>query len=176
MSYLTQTPAWRALTDHRDTLARPSISALFEQDPERAERFSLEAAGLYVDYSKHPVVAGTLERLVALAREAGVEARRQAMFGGEPINVTEDRAVLHVALRDRSGRPRLVEGIDVAAPVAAVLEKMRRFSTAVRDGAWPRRTTAICTACPRTCSSSTWKATASRSRSRASASIMRRAP
>ncbi|MGU7779858.1 glucose-6-phosphate isomerase [Burkholderia sp. PU8-34] len=133
---MTQTPAWRALADHRDTLAGIPLPELFARDPDRAAHFSLEAAGLFVDYSKHPVVDETIARLVALARASGVEARRNAMFAGERINATEQRAVLHVALRDRSGTPRVVDGTDVAALVAAVLGKMRRFADAVRDGAW----------------------------------------
>lgn len=136
MTSLTQTPAWRALADHRDVLSGTSIRTLFARDPERAARFSFEAAGLFVDCSKNLVVAETLERLCTLARAAGVDTHRDALFAGERINRTEDRAVLHVALRDRSGQPRMVDGADVAAQVAAVLAKMRRFSDAVREGVW----------------------------------------
>ncbi|WP_179403662.1 glucose-6-phosphate isomerase [Burkholderia guangdongensis] len=139
MTSLTRTPAWRALADHRDALAGISIRALFERDPERAARFSLDAAGLFVDYSKNPVDADTIARLVALAREAGVDKHRDAMFAGERINRTEQRAVLHVALRDRSGAQRIVDGVDhvdVWPQVAAVLARMRTFSDAVRSGAW----------------------------------------
>ena len=136
MTLLTRTPAWRALADHRDALAGTPLPELFARDPERAARFSLEAAGLFADFSKHPVVDETIARLVALARASGVEARRDAMFAGGRINATERRAVLHVALRDRSGTPRFVEGTDVAAQVAAVLAKLRAFAGAVRDGAW----------------------------------------
>lgn len=136
MTSLTQTPAWRALADHRDTMAGIPLRELFARDAERAARFSLDAAGLFVDYSKNPVVGETIARLVALARDAGVEARRDAMFAGERINRTEHRAVLHVALRDRSGTPRIVDGEDIAAQVAAVLAKMRRFADAVRAGTW----------------------------------------
>ncbi|MFT3813917.1 MAG: glucose-6-phosphate isomerase [Acidovorax sp.] len=136
MTSLTQLPAWQALADHRDALAGTPIRALFERDPERASRFSLEAAGLFVDYSKHPVVGETLSHLTALARATGVQARRDAMFSGERINTTEQRPVLHVALRDRSGTPRIVDGVDVAPQVAAVLAQMRAFCAAVRGGAW----------------------------------------
>ncbi|MCW0014726.1 glucose-6-phosphate isomerase, partial [Burkholderia pseudomallei] len=101
-----------------------------------AARFSLEVAGLFVDFSKHPIVDETIARLVALARASGVEARRDAMFAGERINATERRAVLHVALRDRSRTPRVVDGVDASAQVAAVLAKLRGFAGAVRDGAW----------------------------------------
>lgn len=136
MTCLTQTPAWRALIAHRDAMTDVSIRDLFARDAERAARFSLEAAGLFVDFSKHPVTDETRDRLVALAQAAEVEARRDAMFAGERINRTENRPVLHVALRDRSGKPRWVDGTDVTTQVAAVLDKMRRFSDAVREGAW----------------------------------------
>src|SRR5215469_15822443 len=109
MSKLTQSPAWRALAAHRESLAHCLISDLFASDRNRASRFSLEAAGLYIDYSKNLVTAETLELLCSLARETGVEERRHAMFAGERINATEDRPVLHVALRDRSGAPIQVD-------------------------------------------------------------------
>lgn len=136
MSNLTQSPAWRALAEHSESMARTSIGDLFAQDNERFQRFSLEAAGVYVDYSKNLVTTGTLDLLSALARQAGVEERRRAMFAGERINTTEDRPVLHVALRQRSGTPILVDGKDVVPEVSAVLAKMRRFTDAVREGAW----------------------------------------
>lgn len=136
MSKLTQSPAWRALASHREGLLHRTISELFADDPDRVARFSLEAAGLYVDYSKNLVTAETLELLCALARETGVEERRRAMFAGERINTTENRPVLHVALRERNATPISVDGKDVIPDVAAVLEKMRRFTKAVRDGVW----------------------------------------
>jgi glucose-6-phosphate isomerase len=136
MSNLTQSSAWKALASHRESIAQCSISDLFADDPQRAARFSLEAAGLYVDYSKNLLTADTLELLCALALETGVEERRRAMFAGERINTTEDRPVLHVALRERSGAPIRVDGKDVVPEVAAVLKKMRRFSDGVRGGVW----------------------------------------
>lgn len=136
MTCLTQTPAWHALIVHRDAMTDVSIRDLFARDAGRAARFSLEAAGLFVDFSKHPITEETRDRLVALAQATEVEARRDAMFAGERINRTENRPVLHVALRDRSGKPRWVDGTDVTTQVAAVLDKMRRFSNAVREGAW----------------------------------------
>jgi glucose-6-phosphate isomerase len=136
MSLLTESPCWQALADHRNALANTSIRALFERDSARAASFSLEAAGLFADYSKNLVTSDTLALLTALARESGVEARRDAMFAGERINATENRAVLHVALRDRSGKPHKVDGIDISAQVAAVLAKMRGFTDSVRDGVW----------------------------------------
>ncbi|WP_213304125.1 glucose-6-phosphate isomerase [Paraburkholderia sacchari] len=133
---LTQSPAWRALAAHRTSVAHGSISELFADDPDRVARFSLAAAGLYVDYSKNLVTAETLELLCALARDTGVEERRRAMFAGERINTTENRPVLHVALRERSAMPIPVDGKDVVPEVSAVLEKMRRFTDAVREGTW----------------------------------------
>ncbi|CAN0627130.1 glucose-6-phosphate isomerase [Burkholderia multivorans] len=139
MTSLIQTPAWRALADHRDAIAGTpvaSIRTLFERDPARAARFSLDAAGLFVDYSKNLVDDDTIARLAALASEAGVDTYRDAMFAGERINRTENRSVLHVALRDRSGNPRIVDGVDVSQQVAAVLARMRSFSDTVREGIW----------------------------------------
>ena len=136
MTSLTQTPAWQALAAHREALSGITIRSLFEQDNARAAAFSLEAAGLFADFSKNLLTGETLALLAALARDGGVEARRAAMFAGEHINATEDRAVLHTALRDRSGKPRWVDGNDVSAQVAAVLGRMRAFADAVRDGAW----------------------------------------
>jgi len=136
MSNLTQSSAWQALADHREHVSQWSISDLFADDPDRVARFSLEAAGLYVDYSKNLINADTIELLCALAREAGVEERRRAMFAGERINTTEDRPVLHVALRERSGMPIRVDGKDVVPDVFAVLSKMRRFTDSVREGVW----------------------------------------
>jgi glucose-6-phosphate isomerase len=136
MPLLTQMPAWQALASHRDALSRISIRALFARDPERAAKFSHEAAGLFVDYSKNLIDEHTIASLIALAREAGVGAYRDAMFSGERINRTENRSVLHVALRDRSGQPRIVDGVDVAQQVAAVLARMRSFCDAVRAGVW----------------------------------------
>ncbi|WP_341318084.1 glucose-6-phosphate isomerase [Paraburkholderia sp. IMGN_8] len=136
MSNLTHSSAWRALAEHRDSIARTSIRELFARNRERVKRFSQEAAGVYVDYSRNLITDDTLALLTALARQAGVEERRRAMFAGERINVTEDRPVLHVALRERAGTPILVDGEDVVPKVSAVLARMRRFTDAVREGAW----------------------------------------
>jgi glucose-6-phosphate isomerase len=136
MSSLTQSPAWRALAEHHKCLAQTSIADLFARDPQRFEQLSLEAAGIYADYSKNLITPVTLDLLVALAREAGVEEKRRAMFAGERINITENRPVLHVALRERSGAPIIVDGEDVVPQVQAVLAQMRRFTDAVRDGTW----------------------------------------
>lgn len=131
-----RTGAWRALEEHRRRIERVRVAELFAGDPGRFERLSFEVAGLLVDLSKHRVTDETLELLTALARAAGVEALRDAMFAGAPINLSEGRAVMHVALRNRSARPMLVDGQDVMPQVRAVLEQMRRFSDAVRAGEW----------------------------------------
>ncbi len=136
MVKLTQSPAWQALARHRDALSSTPIRALFAADATRADRFSLEAAGVFVDFSKNLVTDETIALLGALARVAGVEQRREAMFKGERINVTEARPVLHVALRAPSGMAISVDGEDVVPHVHAVLAQMRRFSDAIRDGAW----------------------------------------
>ena len=136
MSKLTQSPAWQALARHRDALSGTSIRALFDADASRADRFSLEAAGLFADFSKNLLTDETISLLTGLAREAGVETRRDAMFKGERINTTEGRPVLHIALRAPADTSIFVDGIDVVPQVHTVLAHMRRFADAVRDGAW----------------------------------------
>src|SRR5205823_712336 len=113
---------------------------LFAQDPKRFESFTLRFEDLLVDYSKHRITAETLRLLFALAREAQVERWRDRMFSGEKINGTEDRAVLHVALRNRSNKPILVDGKDVMPEVNAVLARMRDFTERVRSGEWKGHT------------------------------------
>jgi glucose-6-phosphate isomerase len=136
MTSPTDLPAWRTLEAEYARLQEVAMRDLFARDPERFERFSLRDGELLFDFSKNRIDAGAFAALVALAREARVEARRDAMFRGEKINNTEDRAVLHVALRNRSNRPILVDGEDVMPAVNAVLGQMRSFSDAVRSGAW----------------------------------------
>jgi glucose-6-phosphate isomerase len=136
MSMLIQSPAWQALVRHTETARSVHVRDLFEKDARRFEGFSLEFEDLLVDYSKNRVTAETLGLLFALARQANVEAYRDRMMAGEKINRTENRAVLHVALRNRSNRPILVDGKDVMAEVNAVLAKMRKFTDSVRSGAW----------------------------------------
>jgi glucose-6-phosphate isomerase len=140
MSVLTDSPAWRALAAHRDAMASVHVRDLFGTDPTRFDRFSLEVDDVLVDYSKNRVTAETLELLFGLARQAGVFEWRDRMFAGEKINRTEDRAVLHVALRNRSNRPIVVDGKDVMPEVNAVLAKMRAFTESVRSGAWKGHT------------------------------------
>ncbi|MER3523000.1 MAG: glucose-6-phosphate isomerase [Ignavibacteria bacterium] len=132
----TRTKAWKALRAHYRTMERKHMRALFARDPKRFEKFSLEACGIFLDYSKNRITDQTMRLLFALAREAQVEAWRDAMFAGEAINVTENRPVLHVALRNRAHRPIVVAGKDVMPDVRAVLEHMKQFGTAVRNGAW----------------------------------------
>jgi len=136
MSSRTQSPAWKALRSHHAAIAAAHMRELFEADADRFAHFSIRWEDVLVDYSKHRITAETLSLLFALAREAGVEAWRDRMFAGEKINVTENRAVLHVALRNVTGKPVLVDGADVMPSVRRVLAHMREFSTAVRSGAW----------------------------------------
>ncbi len=136
MSALTRSPAWDALTRHREEVADLRMRDLFAADPGRFDRFSLEACGLLFDCSKNRITDETLSLLLDLARQQKVEEWRDRMFAGDRINTTEDRAVLHTALRNRSGRPVLVDGRDVMPEVNAVLRRMERFVKQVREGAW----------------------------------------
>src|SRR5579859_1254823 len=136
MSSLIQSPAWTALQAHYEQINGLHMRALFAEDPQRFERFSLRFGDILFDYSKNRVTAETIRLLLALAHQANLEARIAAMFSGQKINVTEDRAVLHIALRNRSNRPIFVDGQDVMPEVNRVLAKMRSFSEAVRSGQW----------------------------------------
>ncbi len=133
---LTNSPAWRALAAHRDELGERHLRDLFAADEGRFERFSLRAADLFLDYSKNRIVPRTLALLTALARDRGLEAARAAMFSGKRINTTEDRAVLHVALRNRSDAPVELDGHDVMPAVRDVLARMGDFAEGVRAGRW----------------------------------------
>jgi glucose-6-phosphate isomerase len=145
MAGLTERPEWQALAAHAAAMQGTHLRELFAADPARFGAFSLEAAGLLLDYSRHRVTPETMRLLMALARAVDVEGWRERMLEGERINSTEGRAVLHVALRNRVGTPILVDGRDVMPAVDAVLERMRAFSTAVRDGAWRGHTGATIT-------------------------------
>ncbi|WP_046865571.1 glucose-6-phosphate isomerase [Microvirga massiliensis] len=136
MTSISASSAWRALQVHAEELRGRPLRELFSSDPERFQRFSLRLDDLLLDYSKNRITEQTMKLLLDLARLADVEGWRERMFAGEKINFTENRAVLHVALRNRSGRPVLVDGIDVMPGVAAVLDKMHLFSERVRSGAW----------------------------------------
>ncbi|MDE3082520.1 MAG: glucose-6-phosphate isomerase [Acidobacteriota bacterium] len=131
-----ESSAWRALKAHRDEVAPRHLRDLFDGDPGRGRRLSAEAAGLYLDYSKNRVTDETLRLLIELANESHLAQRRDEMFRGEHVNVSEDRAVLHVALRMPRGESLIVDGVDVVAEVHAVLDRMARFSTQVRSGEW----------------------------------------
>jgi glucose-6-phosphate isomerase len=133
---LTARPEWLALTAHFEQQKDVHMRELFETDPERAERFSVEAAGLFLDYSKHRITPQTLSLLLDLARVSGLRERIDAMFAGEKINTTEGRSVLHVALRAPRDQKILVDGKDVVQEVHAVLDKMGEFAERVRSGAW----------------------------------------
>jgi len=136
MTRLTQLSAWRALGDHYRTMAEVHMRDLFTQDPGRFERFSLRFGEILFDYSKNRITQKTVSLLLELAEEAGLAEAIAAMFSGRKINTTENRAVLHVALRNRSNRPIFVDGQDVMPAVNRVLAQMRRFSEAVRSGVW----------------------------------------
>ncbi len=134
------TPEWQALGAHYAGVKDKQLRDLFAGDPGRAERFSVEAAGLFLDYSKNRIDADTIRLLAGLARARNVEARRDAMFRGDKINVSENRAVLHVALRAPSDWKIVVDGEDVVPEVHGVLDKMAAFSDKVRSGAWKGHT------------------------------------
>ena len=133
---LRQRPAWKALEQHHSEISGRHLRELFAADPGRGERLTAEAAGLYLDYSKNRVTDETLGLLLQLAEESGVEERRDAMLRGESINVSEHRAVLHVALRMPKGSSLVVDGVDVVAQVHEVLDRMADFADRIRSGEW----------------------------------------
>jgi glucose-6-phosphate isomerase len=136
MSRLTQSAAYQALSVHYDQVKHLHMRDLFARDPQRFDRFSLRLGSLLFDFSKNRITQETLGLLLGLAEQADVAGWRDRMFSGEKINLTEGRAVLHVALRNRSAQPIHVDGVDVMPKVRAVLTKMRSFTDAVRSGAW----------------------------------------
>jgi glucose-6-phosphate isomerase len=133
---LRERKSWQALERHYPAVAGRHLRDLFAEDPARGERLTAEAVGLYLDYSKNRVTDETMRLLVDLAAECGVPERRDAMFRGEHINVSEDRAVLHVALRMPETASLVVDGVDVVREVHEVLSRMRRFAGSVRSGEW----------------------------------------
>ncbi|MEV4617386.1 glucose-6-phosphate isomerase [Asanoa sp. NPDC049573] len=133
---LRERPAWRALAAHHAEVGGRHLRELFADDPGRGERLRAEAAGLYLDYSKNRITDETLRLLVQLARECEVEQRRDLMFAGAPINTSEHRSVLHVALRMPKGTSLVVDGVDVVAQVHEVLDRMAAFADRVRSGDW----------------------------------------
>ena len=136
MSTLTASAPWQHLQTHAGRMAPIQMRDLFAADPRRFERFSLQLEDLLFDYSKNRITDETLKLLLELARTAGLEGKIERFFGGEHINVTEDRAALHMALRNRSNRPMPVDGVDVMPQVNAVLAQMREFCARVREGRW----------------------------------------
>ncbi|GAB2916503.1 glucose-6-phosphate isomerase [Rhodococcus aerolatus] len=136
MADITSTPEWQALTAHHEVLAHTHLRELFDNDPERGRELTATVGDLYVDYSKHRVSRETLDLLLDLARAAGVEQRRDAMLAGEHVNTSEDRAVLHTALRLPAGATLTVDGQDVVADVHEVLDRMGDFTDRVRSGEW----------------------------------------
>jgi len=133
---LTTRPAWQALSAHYESIRDVHLRELFAADPERGTRMTASGASLFLDYSKHRATPETIALLLALARECGLAERRRAMFSGEKINITEHRAVLHTALRAPRDATITVDGVNVVPLVHEVLDRMRAFSVAVRDGSW----------------------------------------
>ncbi len=136
MKHLQDLPSWRELWKHFDATKNVHMRELFEQDPERAQRYWLEVGGITLDYSKNRITDETLNLLFKLAREAGLPERIKQMFHGEKINETENRAVLHIALRNRTNSPIEVDGEDVMPKVNHVLHRMGEFTHEVRSGEW----------------------------------------
>jgi glucose-6-phosphate isomerase len=140
ISPLRQRPAHAALAEHHAKIEERHLRDLFADDPDRGEWFSAEAAGLYLDYSKNRITDETLDLLLQLAEQCDLEERRDMMFAGKRINVSENRSVLHVALRMPKGATMIVDGVDVVAQVHEVLDRMADFATKIRSGAWKGHT------------------------------------
>src|SRR5216110_2863431 len=128
--------ARQSLQSHYNTIAKLHLRQLFKEDPGRGERMTAEAEGIFLDYSKNRITRETLDLLLQLAAECGLQSRIDAMFRGEKMNVTEDRSVLHVALRAPKGKRIVVDGKDVVSDIHTVLEKMADFARQVRSGTW----------------------------------------
>ena len=137
---LARRAAWKALQTHYKAIRDTHLRTLFEQDPQRGERFTVEGAGLFLDYSKNRITDETMTLLLQLAEESKLGERIMAMFGGEKINITENRAVLHVALRAPKDQTILVDGKNVVPEVHAVLDKMAGFADRIRSGEWKGHT------------------------------------
>jgi glucose-6-phosphate isomerase len=136
MTALRQRPAWKELEGHHAEIEPTHLRELFAADPTRGEQFTAEAVGIYLDYSKNRITDETMRLLLQLAQESDVEAHRDAMFRGDHINVSENRAVLHVALRMPKGTKLVVDGVDVVAEVHEVLDRMSAFASRLRSGEW----------------------------------------
>ena len=137
---LSERPAWKALGAHYQKIRDMHLRQLFVDDPSRDERFIAETSGIFLDYSKNRITDETLKLLIQLAEESGLRTHIDAMFSGEKINITENRAVLHIALRAPKGESIFVDGEDVVPSVHAVLDKMAAFADRVRSGAWKGHT------------------------------------
>jgi glucose-6-phosphate isomerase len=137
---LLELPAWKALEKHSEEISKTSLGQLFDQDAQRGTRYTVEGAGIFLDYSKNRITDDTLKLLLQLAQQRGLKDRIDAMFRGDKINITENRAVLHIALRAPQGESIKVDGEDVVPGVHAVLDKMSAFSDKVRSGAWKGHT------------------------------------
>lgn len=136
MPTLTSSPAWKALAAHHSTIGKQTLSTLFKSDPKRAQRYSLEAAGLYLNYSRQLLTDESLALLLGLARQSKLEESIRSMFHGDRVNLTEDRPALHTALRQRSSKPILVDGQDVMPFVRQVLAQMEAFVDSILSGQW----------------------------------------
>ena len=139
-SSLLALPAWKSLKQHSEEISKTNLRQLFDKDPQRGTRYTTDAVGLFLDYSKNRITDETLKLLLQLAEERGLKQHIEAMFRGDKINITENRAVLHVALRAPKGESIKVDGEDVVPGVHAVLGKMSAFSDKVRSGAWKGHT------------------------------------
>src|SRR5260370_38095943 len=137
---VTASPAWKALEAHHQKVRELPLRNLFADDPKRGDRMTIEAMGIYLDNSKNRITDETIKLLLQLAEECGLRARIDAMFRGEKINITENRAVLHVALRAPKEASIVVDGENVVPQVHAVLDKMADFSNRVRSGEWKGHT------------------------------------
>lgn len=137
---LTELPAWKNLSAHADKVRRKTIRELFNENPLRGTKMSVEGAGLYLDYSKNRTTEETLDHLLQLVEATGLRERIDAMFRGDKINITEDRSVLHIALRIPPGKALVVDGRDVVTDVQQVLSEMSDFCQRVRTGAWKGHT------------------------------------
>ena len=137
---LTKRKTWKKLENHYKKIRGVHLGSLFAEDPERGIQMNVEAEGIFLDYSKNRITDKTVKLLLKLAEESGLRSRIDAMFRGDKINVTEKRAVLHVALRAPQGASIVVDGQDVVPEVHAVLDRMADFSNRVRDGGWKGHT------------------------------------
>jgi glucose-6-phosphate isomerase len=143
MHPLTKRPQWKALEEHYQKMRNVHMRSLFADDPQRGDRLVAEGTGIYLDFSKNRITDETMQLLVKLAEECGLRENIDAMFQGKKINITENRAVLHTALRMPPTEKVLVDGIDVVPEVQAVLNRMAAFSEKVRSGQWRDRKSVV---------------------------------